>query len=529
LAAHRLGDLKVDVHASAAWPSGEAEASGYAAAVWEAVGDTLERRHPRRVYRLRSWSGRWRLSRSSLSRPPDASLVETLARACARVSPLAPGCRPDDDAEMICFADEAERVASWWLARTRGEAPHWAWADLDAVPSLDGALRSLDVATATAATRAIEAVRGSAVRTGLSASASRRSETEAGAVRTPAQDDRGESRPVAPGPAEGGAVDAAPGGEPPESTSAAASASPGRHEPRGAPVPGAPTDADAPRPQHDLAPSAPSRPAAGAGDQVVAAPGAVGAAGAAGAADVGGAVDADCADGAVRTRWGGLVHLLGPMLECRLGEILWEACVDERAVLHHALAALAGADPIVAAFSGTADAQPPTVDGERLTEIRHRLVNELRRAIRRRDLVTGPLWVLTAAEGSAVLSAAGVPWPVAVWPPEESPDLEGVDKPTPPPWLPDGPDAVVVAVVVGVPATLLALRLGCDDIRAGDFIDRWLQRPAWLQDDGEVLEVRFAAEYVDLELRRSGADADPGWVPWMRRTVRLTYEARESD
>ena len=83
--------------------------------------------------------------------------------------------------------------------------------------------------------------------------------------------------------------------------------------------------------------------------------------------------------------------------------------------------------------------------------------------------------------------------------------------------------------MIGVPATLLALRLGRDDARAGDFIDRWLQRPAWLRDDGEAIEVRFGAECVDLEMRRSGADADPGWVPWMRRMVRLTYEAREPD
>ena len=101
------------------------------------------------------------------------------------------------------------------------------------------------------------------------------------------------------------------------------------------------------------------------------------------------------------------MHLLGPMLECRVGEILWEACVDERVVLHYALAALAGADPIVAAFSGTADADPLVLDRERMTEIRTRLVSELRRAIPRHDLVAEPRWVLTTAAGSAVLSAAG--------------------------------------------------------------------------------------------------------------------------
>ena len=85
---------------------------------------------------------------------------------------------------MICFADEAERVASWWLARTRGEAPHSAWADLDAAPSLDGALESLDMGAATAAAAAIEAALGSDVRTGLPALASRRGETETTGRRT---------------------------------------------------------------------------------------------------------------------------------------------------------------------------------------------------------------------------------------------------------------------------------------------------------------------------------------------------------
>ena len=370
MAAHRLEDVKIDVHASAAWPTAEADTSIYAAAVWEAVGDTLERRHPRRVYRIRSWSGRWRLSRASLSRPPDPSLVETLAHACARLAPLAPGGRPDDDAAMICFADEAERVASWWLARTRGEAPHWAWADLDAAPSLDGALESLDVEAATAAAAAIEAALGSDVRAGLPAFASRRGEAEPGAARVPAEDDRGEPRPVALSPDEGGAVDAPPHDGVPEPMSTTQAADAGRDDPHRPPL--ARTVAEDPLPANDDTPDATSRP-----PHVSDAP-AVTAAGAAGEAG---------ADGAVRTRWGGLVHLLGPMLECRVGEILWEACVDERVVLHYALAALAGADPIVAAFSGTADADPLVLDRERMTEIRTRLVSELRRAIPRRDLM----------------------------------------------------------------------------------------------------------------------------------------------
>jgi hypothetical protein len=86
-----------------------------------------------------------------------------------------------------------------------------------------------------------------------------------------------------------------------------------------------------------------------------------------------------------------------------------------------------------------------------------------------------------------------------------------------------------MAIVVGAPATLLALRLGWADADPAAFAARWLRRPARIFDDGEAIEVRFGPEQVDLDLRRAGADADPGWIPWLRRTVRVAYDVTEPD
>ncbi len=51
-----------------------------------------------------------------------------------------------------------------------------------------------------------------------------------------------------------------------------------------------------------------------------------------------------------------------------------------------------------------------------------------------------------------------------------------------------------------------------------------LQRPAWMQLSHTHLDVLFTLDQADLNVRRLGLDADPGWVPWLGRIVSLHFE-----
>jgi hypothetical protein len=37
------------------------------------------------------------------------------------------------------------------------------------------------------------------------------------------------------------------------------------------------------------------------------------------------------------------------------------------------------------------------------------------------------------------------------------------------------------------------------------------------------MEVRLPMERIDIAVRRAGLDRDPGWVPWLARTVRFEF------
>ena len=39
----------------------------------------------------------------------------------------------------------------------------------------------------------------------------------------------------------------------------------------------------------------------------------------------------------------------------------------------------------------------------------------------------------------------------------------------------------------------------------------------------ETLEVRMPMDAIDLDLRRAGLDRDPGWIPWLRQRVIITF------
>jgi hypothetical protein len=59
----------------------------------------------------------------------------------------------------------------------------------------------------------------------------------------------------------------------------------------------------------------------------------------------------------------------------------------------------------------------------------------------------------------------------------------------------------------------------CDEHLIGLVIERLgliVADPGWI-------EVRLSIEDVSIDIRRSGLDRDPGWVPWLGVVVRLLY------
>lgn len=536
MAAHRIGELRIAVRADPDCAPTEREVRSYATRVWEAVGETLERRYPGRVYRVRAWESRWRLTRDGLRDAPAQALVGELVGFCERVGPTPPGAPPDAAADVVCFGDEPERVAGWWLARVAGGPSHWAWADLDQAPSVAAVLEALGATTAGAALERLDVADRSGTARSLLAVHDR------SVTADPAALQRGDgARAVRGGPDDPGASSPARDWPPHEPDAAEMPPAGARHDgPAGAAADAA-THNGAPRRTYEaVSPAADgvreTPPRSGLSDARDRAP-----EHAQPPAGAGTARPDDARAPAARTAWGGLVHLVGPMLECRVAEALWEACVDEQAVLHRGLAAVCGdaGDPAVATLSGTADARPSPVDAERGLEIRTRLVPALRRAAARRGLTRWPELALTVtSRGPAVLHATTLPWAIAAWPDAEGAGDEAsahagvaaLPSGDGGAWLPDAPEteeAALLAMVIGVPATLLALRLGTRERDPVLFARRWLRRAAWIADDGKTVTVRFGANAVDLDLRRSGADADPGWVPWLRRTVELHYDAPE--
>jgi hypothetical protein len=53
---------------------------------------------------------------------------------------------------------------------------------------------------------------------------------------------------------------------------------------------------------------------------------------------------------------------------------------------------------------------------------------------------------------------------------------------------------------------------------------RLVRRPALVHATPTHIDLRFAARWVELEVRLAGLDLDPGWVPWLGRVVSFHYD-----
>jgi hypothetical protein len=275
----------------------------------------------------------------------------------------------------------------------------------------------------------------------------------------------------------------------------------------------------------------------------------------------------------VSTACAGLFYLLDRVQELDLAESLWKACLPEGGVLAAAVSALLGsrfaADPAPARFGGiTGVPVCPPVSPEQHAEIAVATCAALAAALPRRGLATIPRALVTIANHPAgrLLAAATVnspfvffAWPagdpptleaglhalLGAWPHEAilvaSPALAMLDKtgrlrPDPhrrPPhlFLPPAASssaAGVLALVAGAPSLLFEARAGEVPVETAEaFVTRFLTRAGQLETTSTEMRIVLAADDVDLAVRRAGLDRDPGWVPWLHRSVRFVYQERQ--
>jgi hypothetical protein len=273
------------------------------------------------------------------------------------------------------------------------------------------------------------------------------------------------------------------------------------------------------------------------------------------------------------TRCAGLFYLCDRVQELDLAESLWKACLPEGAVLALAASALLGpafaGDTALALFGGVdAAVKCPEVNSEQHEEIARATCAALAAALPRRGLAEIPpvvVGVVPHATGRLLVAAAeGSPfaffaWPAAVpamlsaglralldaWshrgeftarPGLASLDTSGRLRPRRDaalaplllPEAPSAPAAALLALVAGAPCLLFAARAGAPGPDTADaFVARHLARPARIQLGPERMDVILSSSDVDLDVRRAGLDRDPGWLPWLRRTVRFIFEERD--
>jgi hypothetical protein len=279
---------------------------------------------------------------------------------------------------------------------------------------------------------------------------------------------------------------------------------------------------------------------------------------------------------AIPTRYGGLFYLLSLVLELGIGESLWEVCLDERRVLSRAAAAILGEDAVGDAapllFGGITRREllePLDISAEQQEEAAADMLAGMVAALRRLgigkppvptlDLVEAPagrllvatchfplaIFAWPAADGAAVDAGIGVF--LRYWPPEaDAPvgsdivlrsDRSGRLRPGFVPngtagcLLPEAATAAAGAVLAQVCGSLLRLfrwRLAAheeDAVSTGaELVSRYLALPARIALADEATTILMPMDRTDMALRRAALDRDPGWVPWLRRTVRIEFE-----
>jgi len=286
------------------------------------------------------------------------------------------------------------------------------------------------------------------------------------------------------------------------------------------------------------------------------------------------------ADRGVETRLGGLFYLLQLAVELGLGEMLWRACLPEGAILTSAVQLLAeptakeiSPDPAPFLFGGVRDegrhllvsVEPPQQE-EIATDLLLAVVEALPRRglaalpepyLRLHDTPEGRLLSASAEASSFSLFTFAARSPeetgralekfLALWPasgpaPRSGFALAGLDRrsrvrplrrlPDVSPAVPGGgplPERALLAQVAGSLAHLFAARVGMPAPWNPARLAARLSIPARLFSSDDELVIRIPMERIDLDARRAGLDADPGWVPWLGKPARFVFTEEKSE
>lgn len=274
----------------------------------------------------------------------------------------------------------------------------------------------------------------------------------------------------------------------------------------------------------------------------------------------------------ITTRFGGLFYCLGPALELSLGEIAWAACVNDGAFLARIATMLIGPgaedDPAPRVFGGSPDRlQIGPIDEERRTEMAEAMLRALVDALPRRDLARPPQieWMVISLRSGRFLMAVPMTtdYPLFVWPAATSDALEaglrtfnriwprgtpaqiahpGLAAADPTGYVrgdvrtalarslfvantDDAHETALVTQAGGALAYLFAARLGSDGPGAIELLrSRFLSIPARVEHSDGAVIVTLPGDRIDLAVRRAGLDRNPGWVPWLRATVRIVFD-----
>ena len=549
----RIRSIDVRTITSSDAPAVGSLAREFTVRVWQEVDDALARARPGTVYRRREWRTRWSVTDDDLRSGATAPITSSLVRECLSLRPLEIDDPIAPSQDLVCFRSEPVRIARWLLARDQSTASRWPFTDLDAEPSADTVLAALITDDLTevlwllhergqlgaaaasidfgACVRLLDSAAGSTGRHGNERdNVSQRAQHRRGGQPRDAVTRR-DTVVAALQSIVGGPRAALAGGAGPSPRGVSPPAGPGLGV---SSTCGEPGDAD------------PSTAAPGLG---VSSTG--GEPGDADPFEDRGVewATADADGGRRATCWAGIAYLLRPLATCRVGSALWEACLPEAVIISDALASIAGADPIVEALAGAGEPPGPYVELGQLDLVRSEILDVVGKRCRERAHL--------ARSGPMTLARLGdYGWPFAVW--VDAPDDHCADE-----LIGAGLDvtgggglvdidlagagdrgaavagepltAALVAMVWGAPLTLLAHGLGAREVTVDDFVERWLRIDGQIvderagEDDVDDVRIVMPGAAIDIVMRRSGGDADPGWVPWLCRNVRLEFTVEDFD
>ena len=95
---------------------------------------------------------------------------------------------------------------------------------------------------------------------------------------------------------------------------------------------------------------------------------------------------------------------------------------------------------------------------------------------------------------------------------------------------PSAPTAVAICLLAQICGSIAFLfgsraasRSGEEPDAADSLAARFLTVPARVRLEPDSLKIIMPMDRIDLALRQAGLDRDPGWIPWLKRTVHLEF------